>query len=190
MPVIGLDVVLTGHTTQQVTKKDENNILNFLIQEYLGDREQQEFSLEVTHPSNNKYLSNKTDNINVSMRSTKAVLTGTINWISADSSESSGKHVLDLEDISIFTTFNNQDTSQSGTNPPWLNNPGSTSTRNTRAARGAAARGVATRTSKRLHKTLNQMPATTIKDALKANPPPNMTDKQSHHQENIEDEDN
>ncbi|CAG8611767.1 4530_t:CDS:1, partial [Diversispora eburnea] len=46
MPVLRLDTVVIGYTTQQVTRKDDDSILGFTIQEYLGDFEQLKFSLE------------------------------------------------------------------------------------------------------------------------------------------------
>ncbi|CAG8540207.1 9737_t:CDS:2 [Diversispora eburnea] len=116
MPVLGLDTVVIGYTTQQVTRKDDNSILGFTIQEYLGDHEQPGFSLEIP-----------------------------------DTDESLRKHVLELEDLSILITTNNQETGQS-------NSPGGTPVRNTRTTRGTTPR-----TSRRPHRTLNQMPATILK---------------------------
>ncbi|RHZ77282.1 hypothetical protein Glove_183g32 [Diversispora epigaea] len=71
MPAIAINAVLTGVTTQ-------TSVLDFNIDEYLGDLEPKNFWLEVKHKANNQYLINKTGSINQNSRSTTAILVGLI----------------------------------------------------------------------------------------------------------------
>jgi len=78
MPAIGINVVLTGVTTQTVRNENDYSVLDFNIDEYLGDLEPKNFWLEVKHKANNRYLINKTSSINQNSRSTTAILVGII----------------------------------------------------------------------------------------------------------------
>ncbi|RHZ60340.1 hypothetical protein Glove_355g41 [Diversispora epigaea] len=78
MPAIGINAVLTGVTTQTVRNENDYSVLDFNIDEYLGDLEPKNFWLEVKHKANNRYLINKTSSINQNSRSTTAILVGII----------------------------------------------------------------------------------------------------------------
>ncbi|RHZ86186.1 hypothetical protein Glove_54g124 [Diversispora epigaea] len=126
MPVIGINVMLTGSTTQVVKNENGYSVLEFDINEYLGELEPKNFWLEVKHKTNNRYLMNKTNSINQNSKSTTAILVGVINYIPpitdpiTNSETSPSKFTLNLEDISLIThrtTNNNNQT----LNAPWLN---------------------------------------------------------------------
>ena len=68
--------MVVGSTSQVVRNVDGNSVLEFHVEENLGDREPNEFSLEVQHNPDHTYLANKTNSINQSMRSTNAILMG------------------------------------------------------------------------------------------------------------------
>ncbi|RHZ78427.1 hypothetical protein Glove_165g119 [Diversispora epigaea] len=78
MPAIGINAVLIGVTTQTVRNENDYSVLDFNIDEYLGDLEPKNFWLEVKHKANNQYLINKTSSINQNSRSTTAILVGII----------------------------------------------------------------------------------------------------------------
>jgi len=78
MPTIGINVMVTGFTSQIVKNIDGKSVLDFSIEENLGNKEPGDFLLEVRHDPNNKYLANKTNSINQTMRSTTAIMTGLI----------------------------------------------------------------------------------------------------------------
>ena len=56
MPLIGINVMSTGTTIQTVRNEDGSSVLEFGIEEYLGQFESRNFTLEVTHKVNNRYL--------------------------------------------------------------------------------------------------------------------------------------
>ncbi|CAB5366777.1 unnamed protein product [Rhizophagus irregularis] len=80
IPVIGLNVMIMGITTKTVRNIDNQSIIDFYIEENLGDWEPREFWVEVRHNVNLRYLTNKTNSINQSMRSTTALIMGTLTY--------------------------------------------------------------------------------------------------------------
>jgi hypothetical protein len=165
MPSIGLSVMIVGITTKTTKNIDGKSHLEFCVKENLGEREPREFWVDVVHDPNLRYLSNKTNSINQNMRSTTAVLVGLINYEPPAEDDQitqeenlPGKHVLKLDDISLTSTPNNVNNSQSAINVPWLQGNGSSNTnhgRSNRSLRGATSR------SKRGRTTLAQMSSTT-----------------------------
>ncbi|CAB4423414.1 unnamed protein product [Rhizophagus irregularis] len=120
------------------------------------------------------------------MRSTTAIIMGTIvyqapvvNEVTQEES-SPGKHVINLEDISLISTNRNSGNASQSLNLPWLNGQvnGGHGNRSTRSPRGATPR-----TSRRGRTTLAQMnqPARNqnISAALEANPIPTMANSTS-----------
>jgi len=172
MPSIGLSVMIVGITTKTVKNVDGKSILDFYVEENLGDREAREFWVEVRHDPNLRYLANKTNSINQSMRSTTAILMGLIEYEPAVIDEvtqeelTSGKHVIKLEDISLVST--NQGKNQQALNVPWMN--GSSNKRSGRAPRGATSRAPKRGRLSQMGLTRNQ----SLASALKANPVPVM----------------
>ncbi|RHZ74374.1 hypothetical protein Glove_225g2 [Diversispora epigaea] len=154
MPAIGINAVLTGVTTQTVRNENNYSVLDFNIDEYLGDLEPKNFWLEVKHKANNRYLINKTSSINQNSRSTTAILIGIIKNV-----PSPFKFVLDLEDISLIynNNYNNQTNNNQTINAPWLNP----------RQPNCVARGASPRTTRR--RLTN-----TLTTALNSNPLPNM----------------
>ncbi|CAG8744655.1 5961_t:CDS:2, partial [Dentiscutata heterogama] len=144
-------------------KNIENDlILEFYVEEKVGDREPPSFWVEARHNINNKYLSNKTNAINQNSRSTTAILIGTITY-----KISTGKHVIILEDISLITSNRNDSSAQSIT-PPWLSQssiPGY-------ARANRQPQSAAPKTPKKGRNTLSNMDPTT-------NPIPNMSTQQT-----------
>ncbi|RHZ55835.1 hypothetical protein Glove_410g36 [Diversispora epigaea] len=165
MPAIGINVVLTGVTTQTVRNENDYSVLDFNIDEYLGDLEPKNFWLEVKHKVNNQYLINKTSSINQNSRSTTAILVGIIKNVSPINDPvtnleiSPFKFVLDLEDISLIynNNYNNQTNNNQTINAPWLNP----------RQPYCIARGASPRTTRR--RLTN-----TFTTALNSNPLPNM----------------
>ena len=132
-----------------------------------------EFWVEVKHDPNNRYLANKTSSINQTMRSTTALLIGIIYYVQPIVDETTqeeltpGKHVLDLEDISLISTNRNNPIDQQSVNVPWLN-PQRNNARSNRTPRGATPRA-----PKRSRTTLAQMNSTaTISTVMESNPIP------------------
>src|SRR5687768_17478812 len=81
MPVVSLNVIASGLTNETVRTSNGNSILDFYIEEWLGEKEPKDFWLEVRHKSNNTYLQNKTNVINQTViRSTTAILVGLIHY--------------------------------------------------------------------------------------------------------------
>ncbi|CAB4423170.1 unnamed protein product [Rhizophagus irregularis] len=76
------------------------------------------------------------------MRSTTAILVGVIYYVPPVINEitqeetADGKHVLELEEISLISTDRNNNTSQQSLNLPWLNQQGSNNNRSYRPPRG------------------------------------------------------
>ena len=119
--------MIVGITTKTTKNIDGKSHLEFCVEENLREKEFQEFWVDVVHDSNLKYLSNKTNFINQNMRSTTAVLVGLINYEPPAEDDQitqeenlAEKHVLRLNDISLTSTRNNINNSQSGINVPWL----------------------------------------------------------------------
>ena len=165
MPSIGLSVIIVGITTKTTKNIDGKSHLEFCVEENLGEREPREFWVDVVHDPNSKYLSNKTNSINQNMRSTIAVLVSLINYKPPAKDDQitqeenlAEKHVLRLDDISLTSTRNSVNNSQSGINVPWLQGNDSSNMnrgRSNRSPRGATPR------SKRGRTTLAQMGSTT-----------------------------
>ncbi|CAG8815629.1 22846_t:CDS:1, partial [Gigaspora margarita] len=160
-----------------VKEIEGNLILEFHVNERIGDKEASNFTVEAKYSSNNKYLSNKMTSINQNARVTTVVLVGTI-YYQFDNDKSSRKHVIILEDLSIITSnceFLNMQTHA----VPWLSQttiPGY-SQKSNRQPRGATSRP-----SKNKKATLSNMNATSTQQNLSAalgkNPIPNMTNEQ------------
>jgi hypothetical protein len=170
MPAIGLQVMLTGITTQTVQNVEGKAAMKFFVEEYLGNRESTDFWVEMRHEINNQYLAKKTDIINLNGRSTTAILTGSMKYKPPITDPATlqetepEKHILELVDISILST-NRSDENRRSPNVPWLNNSGRTN----RPTRGATPRTP----TRRSRTTLSQM-SSTVRVALDANPIPNM----------------
>ena len=126
MPMVGISVMLTGVTTQTVRSENDYSVLDFDIDEYLGELEPKNFWLEVKHKTNNQYLANKTGSINQNSRSTTAILVGEIKYIPpindliTNEETSPPKFVLNLEDISLVNN-NSRTNNNQIINAPWLN---------------------------------------------------------------------
>ncbi|RHZ86262.1 hypothetical protein Glove_53g79 [Diversispora epigaea] len=141
MPAVGLQVILTGVTTQTVQNSEGKAAMKFFIEEYLGDRESTDFWVEMRHETNNQYLANKTNVINSGGRSTTAILVGSMKYKPSITDPSTlqetepEKHILELVDISILST-NRTGENRRSPNVPWLNNSGRTN----RPTRGATPR--------------------------------------------------
>ncbi|RIB16959.1 hypothetical protein C2G38_2188615 [Gigaspora rosea] len=84
-----------------VKEIEGNLILEFHVDERIGNKEASNFTVEAKHSSNNKYLSNKTTSINQNARVTTVVLVGTI-YYQFENNVFSGKHIVILEDLSII----------------------------------------------------------------------------------------
>ncbi|RIB11371.1 hypothetical protein C2G38_2103757, partial [Gigaspora rosea] len=78
MPATGINVVVTGFTTQMAKNIEGNMTLEFYIEERIGEREPSDFWLEVRYNANHIYLSNKTNAINQTGHCTNALLVGVI----------------------------------------------------------------------------------------------------------------
>ncbi|GBC01272.1 hypothetical protein RclHR1_04120002 [Rhizophagus clarus] len=176
MPAIGLNVMILGLTTKTVRNVDSQSIIDFYVKENLGDRELGEFWVEVRHNANLRYLANKTNAINQSMRSSTALLVGTLTYQGPVLDEttgdetSPGKHILTLDDISLISTNRNPAANpQQSSNVPWLN-----SRTNTRAQ--CPAQGASPRTFRRGRGSSSQMRlrSSSLASALSSNPVPTM----------------
>ena len=75
-----MNVTITGFTIQTVQTVNEESVLIFYVEERVGEREPSDFWLEVRHNANDTYLFNKTSAINQTIRSTTAVLSGTLTY--------------------------------------------------------------------------------------------------------------
>ncbi|CAG8765412.1 hypothetical protein C2G38_2223107 [Gigaspora rosea] len=121
MPAIGMNVRVTGLTTQTVTIAEGNSILNFFIEEKIGNKEPSDFWLEVRHDSSHTYLSNRTNSINQNGRLTNALLVGVMNYqnpvidTTTNNEIMLGKHILMLEDMTMITSNNNNTNSNKDT---------------------------------------------------------------------------
>ena len=80
MPAIGINVMVVGSTSQVVENVEGKSVLEFHVEENIGDREPNEFYLEVRHNPEHTYLANKTNSINKLMRSTTAILMGFLHY--------------------------------------------------------------------------------------------------------------
>ncbi|GBC31840.2 hypothetical protein GLOIN_2v1586720 [Rhizophagus irregularis DAOM 181602=DAOM 197198] len=76
MPAVGINIMVMGLTTQTVKNVGDESVLDFHVEENLGNREPKDFWLEMRHNSNINYLANKINSINQTMRSTMAILSG------------------------------------------------------------------------------------------------------------------
>ncbi|KAF0538903.1 hypothetical protein F8M41_007429 [Gigaspora margarita] len=129
MPAIGVGVTITGQTTQTAKTVDGNIVLDFYVEEQIGEKEPADFWVEVRHKVNNTYLASRTNSINQKIQSTTALLVKTINYLRPTSDSNEGKHVLTLEEISLLSTYvNNKNANNQGINIPWLSQ-GSSSAR-------------------------------------------------------------
>lgn len=178
MPAIGLNVMISGVTTETVKISNGISTLEFFVEERLGEKEPKDYWVEVKHDSNNTYLANKTNAINQTMRSTTAILVGLMTYEppTDDSNTSEGKHVLNLEDISLISTNSQNRTNTSNITLPW-DNSGSPSRSPSKSTRQPTRKSSA----KRPRTTLAQMDGTTttpspknqsIAAALEINPMP------------------
>ncbi|KAF0474101.1 hypothetical protein F8M41_024792 [Gigaspora margarita] len=177
MPALGINLVIVGVTTQTVKEIEGNLILEFHVEERIGDKEASNFTVEAKHNSNNKFLSNKTTSINQNARLMTVVLVGTI-YYKFDNDMTSGKHIIMLEDLSIITS-NREFLNMQTLTIPWLSQMTIPrySQRTNRQPRGATPRP-----SKNKNASLSNMNATSVQQILLAalgkNPIPNMTNEQ------------
>ncbi|KAF0419876.1 hypothetical protein F8M41_007122 [Gigaspora margarita] len=74
MPAIGMGVTITEQTTQTAKTIDGNIVLDFFVEERIGEKEPADFWVEVRHKINNTYLANRTNAINQKICSTTALL--------------------------------------------------------------------------------------------------------------------
>ncbi|RGB38418.1 hypothetical protein C1646_812643 [Rhizophagus diaphanus] len=94
MPVIGLNVMIMGLTTKSIRNIDNQLVIEFYVEENLGDWEPREFWVEVHYNLNLRYLANKTNSINQSMRSTTALIMGTLTYEIPVLDEISGEEII------------------------------------------------------------------------------------------------
>ncbi|GET61526.1 hypothetical protein GLOIN_2v1586720 [Rhizophagus irregularis DAOM 181602=DAOM 197198] len=100
----------TVNATSIKPMPSDESVLDFHVEENLGNREPKDFWLEMRHNSNINYLANKTNSINQTMRSTMAILSGLLYYqesiIDTSTTEESipGKHILKLNDISLISS--------------------------------------------------------------------------------------
>ncbi|CAG8769402.1 45696_t:CDS:2, partial [Gigaspora margarita] len=102
MPVLGINSVIVGVTTQTVKEIKGNLILKLYIKERIGDKKASNFIVETKHNSNNKYFSNKIISINQNAQLMTVILVNMI-YYKFDNDVSFGKHIIILEDLSIIT---------------------------------------------------------------------------------------
>jgi len=183
MPAIGINVMIVGQTTQTVKNVDGESVLNFTVDENLGEREPKDFQLEMRHNPNISYLASRTNSINQVLRSTTAILMGLLRYqepiIDTNTAEETipGKHILKLDDISLITTSNGSSNSQS-IELPWLKQEATSPGK--RTPRGSTPR------SKRGRVTLSQVSPTrqtrsqSLASALQQNLLPNMNQNESN----------
>jgi hypothetical protein len=177
MPAVGINVMVIGQTTQTVKNVDGESVLDFHVEENLGEREPKDFQLEVKHSPKISYLANKTNAINQTLRSTTAILMGLLHYqqpvINTNMAEETapGKHILMLDDISLISS-NRPNTPNQSTDLPWLRQE--TTSPGKRTPRGSTPR------PKRGRITLSQVSPTrqtrsqTLTSALQQNPLPDM----------------
>src|SRR2546423_15458552 len=80
MPSIRLNIMIVRLTTKTVRNVNGKSVLDFYVEENLRDREIQEFWVKVRHDPNFRYLANKTNSINQSMRITTAIIMGLLTY--------------------------------------------------------------------------------------------------------------
>ncbi|CAG8800140.1 1134_t:CDS:1, partial [Gigaspora rosea] len=121
MPVIGVSVMITDQTTQTAKTVNENIVLDFYVEERIGEKEPTDFWVEVRHKVNKTYFISRTSSINQKIRSTTALLGSTMNYLCPISDSNEGKHILTLEEISSLSTYvSNKNTTNQAINIPWL----------------------------------------------------------------------
>ncbi|RIB01194.1 hypothetical protein C2G38_2051076 [Gigaspora rosea] len=109
MPPLGINSIIVGTTTQTAKNVGDDLVLDFYVEERIGEKELLSFWVEARHKANNRYLFNRTNAINQTFRSTTSLLIGTITY-QRDNETTSGKHIMILEDISMINlTRNNSD---------------------------------------------------------------------------------
>ncbi|KAF0465243.1 hypothetical protein F8M41_026311 [Gigaspora margarita] len=195
MPAIGVGVTITGQTTQIAKTVDGNIVLDFFVEERIGEKEPADFWVEVRHKINNTYLTNRTNAINQKICSTTALLVGTMSYLRPTSNSNEGKHILVLEEISLLSTYvNNKNTNNQGINIPWLSQ-GSSSARTLNQI-NRTPRGATPRTPRKDRTTLSQMgpttlpsPSSILQTALNSNPIPSST-KQTPSGQETQDQNN
>lgn len=187
MPAIGINVMISGFTTQIVKNINNKSVLEFTIEENLGNKEPNDFLLEVRHDPKNKYLANKTNSINQTMRSTTAIMSGLLYFEkpiiddNTNDETTPGIHILHLDDISLISSRNNNST-QHDLNLPWMNQTESNySNRIHRAPRGSTPRSKRARTTTSTSRITRSQSLTS---ALEENPPPNSLETSSEDQNN------
>ena len=113
MPTVRLNVVIVGITTSTVRNVDGKSVLEFYVKENLGNRELRDFWIQIIHDPNLRYLANKTNAINQTMRSITAIIIGMIHYEPSIIDQCTQKevsprlHVLKLEDISLVSSNRN-----------------------------------------------------------------------------------
>ncbi|PKB96577.1 hypothetical protein RhiirA5_432383 [Rhizophagus irregularis] len=121
-----LSVMLVGITTKTVRNVNGSSVLEFYVEENLGDREPGSFGLKLITIQTLDIFRIKPISINQNMKSTTAIIVGLIQYkppVIDDTTQeeiTAGKHVVKLEDISLVSTNRNNTNGQS-LNLPWMN---------------------------------------------------------------------
>ncbi|KAF0452281.1 hypothetical protein F8M41_001920 [Gigaspora margarita] len=84
---IRINSVIVGVTTQTVKEIEGNLILEFHVDERISDKEASNFTVEIRHSSNNKYLLNKMTSINQNARVMTVVLVALLSNMNATSTQ-------------------------------------------------------------------------------------------------------
>jgi len=182
MPAIGVNVMVIGQTTKTVKKVDGESVLDFLVEESLGQREPKDFQLEMRHDPNISYLANKTNCIKQTLRSTTAILMGLLHYqeptTDTDTAEEAapGKHILKLDDISLISS-NRSNTATQSTDLPWLKQE--TTSPGKRTPRGSTPRAKRSRVTLSQVSPSRQTRSQTLASALEKNPLPNMNQNET-----------
>ena len=175
MPAVGINVMVVGQTTQTVKNIDGESVLEFLVDENLGEREPKDFQLEMRHSPKISYLANKTNSINQNLRSTTAILTGLLCYQEPITDDNTAeetvpeKHVLKLDDITLVAS-NRSNTSTQSVDLPWLKQEPTSPGKHT--PRGSTPRSKRGRTLSQVSPT-RQTRSQSLATVLQQNPIPN-----------------
>ncbi|KAF0476179.1 hypothetical protein F8M41_024452 [Gigaspora margarita] len=183
MSATGMNVIITGLTTQTVKNVDSHSVLNFYVEKKIGKKELSDFWIEVRHSANNRYLSNRTNSVNQNGHSTNALLVSTnnyhepINNNTTNNEITPGKNILTLEDMTMITANHTTTNNTQTINIPWLSQANN-STHASKANR--STQQTTQKASLRGCTTLFRMGATdtrrsqSLQEALEANKIPRM----------------
>ena len=182
MPAVGINAIVVGQTTQTVKNIDGESVLDFFVDENLGEREPKDFQLEMRHNPNISYLANKTNSINQTLRSTTAILMGLLYYqeriINTDTADETtpSKHILKLDDISLIANNRTSNSTQS-IDLPWLKQE--TTSPGKRTSRGSTPRPKRGRTTLSQVTPTRQTRSQSLTSALQQNPLPNMNQNET-----------